>query len=301
MTASQYGFADLGEVITDRVSGAALLLVPVLLFELAVFVVPFFILLRISLTAQAVGQTNVPGTWTLESYLEILGSSTLHHFVAVSFEIGVIATVTTVVLGFAYAYIAWRATGWRKSLMLFSVVVTLLTTLVVKTFVWVPVLSPNGVISNGLQALHLVDDPLHLYPGFTAAIIGQTYVILPYTTLAIYSVLTTIDWSVVEAARDLGASRPRSIYEVVLPSAVPGLAVATVIAFAWNVGSYAAPFLLGSSRTRTMAMEVQSLMLNDFNWSMGSALAIVMMALVLLSVVVLFAALSRWEGGVEFL
>jgi len=300
MSTARYGATDVGELITDRVSGSALLLLPVLLFEIAVFIVPFFILVRISLTEQVVGQTHASGTLSFGAYLDILQSSSLHHFISNSFKIGVIATITTVVLGFAYAYITWRTSGWRKNLLLFSIVVTLLTTLVVKTFVWVPVLTPNGMISNGLQALQVVDEPIRLYPGFVAAIIGQTYVILPYTTLAIYSVLTTIDWELVEAARDLGASRPRSIYEVVLPSAVPGLVVATVIAFAWNVGSYAAPFLLGSSKDRTMAIEVQSLMLNDFNWALGSALAVVMMLLVFLSVLVLFVALSRWEGGVEF-
>lgn len=298
---STYQASDIGAFISDRVSGTGLLLIPVLLFEIVVFIVPFFILLRISLTEQAVEQTHIPGTWSLQAYVDILQSPSLHHYIIVSFQIGVIATITTVVLGFSYAYITWRTSGWRKIVMLFSIVVTLLTTLVVKTFVWVPVLSPNGLISNGLQAANLINEPLSLYPGFGAAIIGQTYVILPYTTLAIYSVLTTIDWEVVEAARDLNASRPRSIYEVVLPEAVPGLVVATVIAFAWNVGSYAAPFLLGSSRTRTMAIEVQSLMLGDFNWTLGSALAIVMMMLVLLSVVVLFVALSRWEGGVDFI
>jgi spermidine/putrescine transport system permease protein len=296
MVGTESAFGWLGERIKRQDSSTLFLLVPIAIFELVFFVVPFLILLRMSLNAQSTA-SFYESAWTLGAYQEVLGSSLLHQVVLFSLKLGVISTVLAVSIGLFYAYAAYRADGIRKSLLLFAVVVPLLTTLVVKTYAWRPLLAPSGVLNDVLRSLGLISTPITFAPGMVGTVVGQVYIVLPYAILAIYSVLSTLDWAVVEAARDLGASRPRSFFEVVLPAAMPGIAVASVVSFAWSVGAYAAPAQLGSGQQTTFAMFVENLMLSQFNWPYGAALSVVVLAIMMTISLAAFRLLGGVAGG----
>ncbi|AHF99875.1 ABC transporter permease [Halostagnicola larsenii XH-48] len=283
----------------SRSKRALLLMLPLVAFELLIFVAPFLILLRISVSeAGDRGAAYADGTWSLDAYADVLTSGVAREVIAHSFTIGIVATVIAVAVALLYAYAIWRAEGLRKSLLLFSVVLPLLTTLVVKTYAFRPLLSPTGTLNSLLESLGLLSTPLEIVPGLAGAIVGQVYIVLPYAVLAIYSVLATMDWQLVEAARDLGASRPRSVLEVVVPQAMPGIVVATVISFAWSVGSYAAPFLLGDNVT--FAMRVEGQILRDFQWPTATALSVVMIGAMLVVIAALVTVLSRFGGEMEY-
>jgi len=275
-----------------------LLMSPLILFELLVFVVPFLLLVRISFSEQSQSLPYAEGTFTVTSYVQVLQSELLQGTIAYSFKLGIIATLLTVVLAVFYAYATWRASGVRKSALLFSVVLPLLTTLVIKTYVWVPLLAPNGTANSLLLAVSLIRAPLQMVPNTFGVVIGQVYIVFPYAMLAIYSVLTTVEWELVEAARDLGASRTRSFFAVVLPEIMPGITVATVISFAWSVGAYSAPALLGAGSDRPFALEVQEQMLVNFNWPIATALSTIMLVLMFVSILVIYAVLGRFGGDV---
>lgn len=276
-----------------------LLMSPLILFELLVFVVPFLMLVRISVSAQSQGLPYAPGTFSTTAYAEVLTSGLLQGIIVYSFKLGIIATVITVALAVFYAYATWRADGLLGSALLFSVVLPLLTTLVIKTYAWVPLLSPDGTMNNLLLAVGLLQAPVQVVPNTLGVVIGQVYIVFPYAVLAIYSVLSTIDWELVEAARDLGASRPRSFVEVVLPEIMPGITVATIISFAWSVGAYSAPALLGAGSDRPFALEVQEQMLVNFNWPIATALSTIMLVLMFASILVIYALLGRYGGEIE--
>ncbi|SFS49594.1 ABC transporter permease [Halostagnicola kamekurae] len=286
-------------VARSRSKRALLLMAPLVIFELLIFVAPFLILLRISVSeAGERGTAYAEGTWSTDAYTNVLTSEVPREVIAHSFTIGLVATAIAVVVGLLYAYAIWRAEGFAKSLLLFSVILPLLTTLVVKTYAFRPLLSPTGTLNNLLESIGLLSTPLEIVPGLAGAIVGQVYIVLPYAVLAIYSVLATMDWQLVEAARDLGASRPRSVLEVVVPQAMPGIIVATVISFAWSVGSYAAPFLLGDNVT--FAMRVEGQILRDFQWPTATALSVVMIAAMLVVIGAIVAVLSRFGGEMEY-
>nr|WP_197052372.1 ABC transporter permease subunit [Halobellus rufus] len=175
-----------------------------------------------------------------------------------------------------------------KNALLFIVVVTLLTTLVVRLFSILIILSPNGPFNQLLVAIQVLREPTLLVTNLFGATVGQVYTIFPYTVLSIYSVLSILDWTKVEAARDLGATEIGSFREVVLPQITSGILVGAVISFAWSFGAYAAPFLLGSSGQDTAAMEVYRLMVTRFNWPLATALSFVVLLVVLASVSLLF-------------
>jgi spermidine/putrescine transport system permease protein len=299
---------DSGGAVLDRLwtpfeaqSGSrrsVLLMSPLILFELLVFVVPFAILVRISVSEQSQSLPYAEGTFTLASYIEVLESGLLQGIIVYSFRLGVVATVVAVVLATFYAYATWRADGLLKSALLFSVVLPLLTTLVIKTYAWVPLLAPNGTANNLLLAVGLLSSPVQIVPNTLGVVVGQVYVVFPYAMLAIYSVLSTVEWELVEAARDLGAGRIRSFYEVVLPEIMPGITVATIISFAWSVGAYSAPALLGAGSDRPFALEVQEQMLLNFNWPVATALSTIMLVLMFVSIVGIYAVLGRFGGDV---
>jgi spermidine/putrescine transport system permease protein len=276
-----------------------LLMTPLMLFEVLVFAVPFVILVRISFSEQAQSLPYAEGTFTIASYVEVLQSGLLQGIMIYSFKLGVIATVITVLLATFYAYATWRASGLLKSALLFSVVLPLLTTLVIKTYAWVPLLAPSGTVNTLLLAVGLLSSPIQVVPNTLGVVVGQVYIVFPYAMLAIYSVLSTVEWELVEAARDLGAGRVRSFFEVVLPEIMPGITVATIISFAWSVGAYSAPALLGAGSDRPFALEVQEQMLLNFNWPVATALSTVMLVLMFVSIVCIYAVLGRFGGGIS--
>lgn len=275
---------------------AKLLMVPLILFELVFFIVPLLYLLRISLYENTNAGAYAAGTWSVQSYIDVLESDLLYGLLVFTVKFTIVVMVITLALSILLAYATWRAEGTLKTALLFAIILPLLTTLVVKLYSWLLILSPVGPLNETLIAVGWIEDPLILVNNFTGTVVGQVYTALPYATLAIYSVLSTIDWSTVEAARDLGASRPRSFYEVVLPQALPGIAVGMVVTFAWSVGAYAAPALLGSATEKTFAIEVERLMLRQFNWPVAAALSIVLLLIVLASILVMFGLLNRWGG-----
>lgn len=275
---------------------AKLLMLPLILFELVFFIVPLLYLIRISLYEHTDAGAYADGTWSFQSYLNVLESDLLFGLLVFTVKFTIVVMVITLALSILLAYATWRAEGTLKTALLFAIILPLLTTLVVKLYSWLLILSPVGPLNETLIAAGWIEDPLILVNNFTGTVVGQVYTALPYATLAIYSVLSTIDWSTVESARDLGASRPRSFYEVVLPQALPGIAVGMVVTFAWSVGAYAAPALLGSATEKTFAIEVERLMLRQFNWPLAAALSIVLLLIVLASILVMFGLLNRWGG-----
>ncbi|WP_232688463.1 ABC transporter permease [Halobacterium zhouii] len=291
-------FEWFGEKIKSRGSRNIFLVAPLAAFELVFFLIPFLILVRMSLNAN-VDPGFYASAFTLEGYRAVLESSLYHQLIIFSFKLGVVATVLAVGLALFYAYAAYQAEGFRQSVLLFSVILPLLTTLVVKTYAWRPLLAPNGVLNDILLGLGVIGTPISFAPGIVGTLVGQVYIVFPYAVLAIYSVLTTMDWDTVEAARDLGASRPRSFFEVVVPEVLPGIAVATVMSFAWSVGAYAAPSQLGSGQQTTFAMEIESLMLTQFDYPTGAAFSLLMLGGMLVVSLAVMRLLTGSIGGVQ--
>ncbi len=292
----QSPFSRLGNWFQRGSSRATLLMVPLIVFEVIFFIVPLLYLFRISLYAPTGDGAYAPGTWSIQSYIEVLTSELIIGLLVFTLKFTLVVTVVTLVLATLLSYAVWRADGVLKTALLFTVILPLLTTLVVKLYSWLLLLSPIGPFNSILMGAGVIEQPMILVNNFLGTVVGQIYTALPYATLAIYSVMSTIEWETVQAARDLGASRPRSVLEVVLPQTLSGISVAMVVTFAWGVGAYASPALLGSASETTFAIEVERLMLQQFNWPVASALSIVLLVFVLFSILLMFTAMNRWGG-----
>jgi spermidine/putrescine transport system permease protein len=273
---------------------AAALIAPLLLFDLLVFVAPFGLLLRISLSERQPARAYAEGTWSTGGYEYLLDpSNTLASVLGFTFAFAVVVTVLSVAVATLYAHAMWRANGALRIVLTAGALVSMFTAIVVKLFAAILVISPDGVLNAALVGSGLLSEPLRLVNNAAGAVIGQLYIVVPYSVLAVYSVLSTVDESLIEAARDLGASGPSAFREVVVPHAVPGMLVAGVISFTWSVGSYAAPLLLGSGSERTAGIAVSDLLLREFDWPAAAALAITVTLSVVVALLATRAGLSR--------
>jgi spermidine/putrescine transport system permease protein len=278
----------------------AALVVPLLLFDLLVFVVPFGYLLRISLTERVTAQAYAEGTWSLDGYDYLLSAPTLREVFLFTLGFAAVTTLVAVVVAVVYAYAMWQASGALRVVLTAGVLVSLFTAIVVKLFAAVLVFSPNGVVNSLLVGLGLLDESLLLVNNAVGAVLAQLYIVVPYAVLAVYSVLSTVEESLLEAARDLGAGRLRAFRAVVIPHVVPGLLVAGVISFTWSVGAYAAPLLVGSGSERTAGMAVSNLLLDQFDWPAASALAVVVTVTVFATLALGQALVSRYTVSSGF-
>lgn len=277
-----------------------LLVAPVLMFEVVVFLGAILYLVRLSLYVPADVAPYRPGTWTLSNYANVLTDPLLQSRLVYSLLLGAVVTAITLVLGFVYAYAAWRASGRKRLLLLGAVLVELLISIVIKVFVWVPILSPEGTVNDALQAVGIITESLALVNNDIGVVIGLVYSMFPYVVLAVYAVLSTLDWATVEAARDLGASRVRSVLSVVVPQAVPGLVAGGITAFAWSTVAYAAPTVLGSKAQHTVASDANRFITN-FEWPRAAALGVEAVVVVVLVVALALAVIRRFgpSGATE--
>lgn len=285
------------ESVRDR---SMWLVAPLVVLELGFFVTPLLYLIRISLYENSQQQLYVDGTWTLASYRSILTSSYVHDLLFYTFELAVTATVLTLIVGVLYSYAMWRAGGVLQAVLIGGIVFPFFVTLVVRVFAWYMLLAPGGTINDALVNFGMAGEPLELMNNNLGVVIGQLYINLPYAVLAIYGVLETMDWEVVEAAKDLGASRTRAFFEVIVPHMAPGIVVAAVISFAWSFGAYTAPKFLGSGAQQTIAIEVEYLLMRQFNWAAASALAVVGMVVIVGVLLVCSYLLGRWGGETTY-
>ena len=288
---------SLGLPSVDETTRTRLLLAPLLLFDLLVFVVPMGYLVRVSLTERSTGGALVRGTWSVEGYRFLLDSSVVVGVFGFTMAFAVGVTLLSVAVGSLYAYAAWRGSRLTRTVLLAGVVMSMFTTLVVKLFAALVVFSPEGVLNDVLLAGGLVGEPLLLVNNEVGVVLGQLYVVVPYVVLSVYSTLTALEDSLVEAAADLGATPVRAAREVVLPHALPGMAVGGVIAFAWSAGAFAAPILLGSLGERTVAVEVNNLLQQQFDYPPAAALAVVLTLVVLVVLAVGLYGLRRYGGA----
>lgn len=271
-----------------------LLVVPIVGFELVVFAGALLYLLRMSFYASTPDGLYQPGTWTLDNYAQLVTDGYLQGRLLFSLQLGAVVTAITLIVGFVYAYAAWRADGRFRAVLLGAVLVELLISIVIKVYAWVPLLAPNGTINSLLVGGRVVTDPIELLGTEIGVVIGLVYSMLPYVVLAVYAVLTSLDWALVEAARDLGASRPRSILEIVVPQAVPGLLGGGITAFSWSTVAFAAPSILGSPSERTVASEAGRFVNTTFDWPRAAALGIEAVVVVVLVIGVTVGLIRRF-------
>jgi len=208
-------------------------------------------------------------------------------------------TAACVLAAFPLAFFIAALPARFKNVALTLVIIPFWTNLLIRTYAWQILLGSDGVVARAASALGLVRAGAPLYPGFFAISVGMLCGYVPFLVLPLYTAMEKLDWSIAEAAMDLGADGPRVFRHAILPQVAPGLAAGVVLVFIPATGQFVIPDLLGGAKTALLGNAIQQQFGVSRDWPFGSALALVGMAVVMLGLWIY--ARSAGESAQELL
>ncbi|MXN20502.1 ABC transporter permease subunit [Pseudooceanicola sp. GBMRC 2024] len=275
-----------------RIGSVAGLLSPATLLVLGSLVLPMLTLLRYSFNAYD-PIVLMRETFTLENYLRFLAEPYFHEVILTTLAVALVSTCGSSILGFPIAYFLARTQSRFKSLLVVLVIFPLLVGNVVRAAGWIALFGSRGVINVTLMKLGLISQPIEIMYTDFAVIIGTLSVVLPFMILTLQGVIENVDFSIVDAALNLGASRAKAFTRIFLPMIMPGVLAGFVLIFILCMNAYATPYLLGGPGYKMMAPALYDQISSAANWPFGSALAFILMAVTVISTLLVTRLTTR--------
>jgi putrescine transport system permease protein len=269
------------------------------------FLLPLLIIVKISLAESVVGIPPYTPLFaadgggiklqaTLANFALIASDDLYLRAYLGSLANAALATALCLLLGYPIAYAIARARGARRQLLLFLVMLPFWTSFLIRVYAWIAILQPNGLLNEFLIGLGLITAPLPLLNNQFSVELGLVYSYLPFMVLPLYGSLSALDWSLAEAAADLGA-RPRQVFSrVTLPLTLPGIAAGSLLVLIPAIGEFVIPDLLGGPDTLMIGKVLWDEFFNNRDWPVAAAIAV---ALVAALAVPLLAAQRFLERG----
>jgi putrescine transport system permease protein len=277
------------------------------LWLLLFFLLPFAIVLRISLAEPLLAQPPYSALWewvdgsvlavrlNLANYLLVLQDELFLSALLGSLWIALVCTLLCLLIGYPMAYaIATAPERWRVALLML-IVLPFWTSFLIRVYAWIGILKPNGLLNNFLIWLGMIEEPLAILHTPLAIYIGIVYSYLPFMILPLYATLTRLDLTLLEAAADLGCRPARAFLRVTLPLSLPGIIAGSMLVFIPAVGEFVIPDLLGGPDSLMIGRMLWTEFFSNKDWPLASALAIVL----LLLLVVPFVLMQRWQQRIE--
>jgi len=268
------------------------------LWMLLFFAIPFFIVLKISFSTQAVAippytpvmeyaDGAVHLKLNLTHYLELASNDKYIQAYLSSLKIAAISTALCLAIGYPMAYVIARLPATTRNTALMLVVMPSWISFLIRVYAWIGILQTNGLLNKALLAMGLIDAPLRMMNTPVAAYIGIVYAYLPFMILPLYANLVKLDLRLLEAAYDLGARPWKAFLTITVPMSKAGIIAGCMLVMIPAVGEFVIPELLGGPGTLMIGRQLWSEFFNAGNWPMASAVAITML-LLLLAPIVLF-------------
>lgn len=258
-------------------SGLFLTVLPLYLFTLCFVVGPLLYMVALSFATNGSGSSTI-WSFTLENYKKIAEPVYLKSFVQ-SFQLAITSTLLIVLMGYPFGYfMAKLAAKWKKRMMLL-IMVPFWTSSLIRMYGWILILQAKGVLNGFLMKLGLIEEPLKILYSYPAVVIGMVYALLPFMVLAVYSSVEKMDWSYVEAARDLGANAVKAFFTVTFKLTLPGLLTGVILTFIPSMGLFFIADILGGNKIVLVGSVIQDQLTRGSNWPFAAALAVVLMLL----------------------
>ncbi|QCI63968.1 ABC transporter permease [Phreatobacter stygius] len=267
----------------------ALLLLPVLLL------LAMFFASAIHLFSS--GFTDDNG-WSLRYFRQIVNRPDYHVVFARTILSSLVVSVLSVVLSYPIALLLWRTDRWRNTLLI-VVLVPWLVSLVVRTYGWLVLLGPKGVINAMLAWVGVIDQPLALMFNDLGIIIGLTHVLIPFAVISILSSLLAIEANLEEASGVLGAGGYQTFRYIVLPLSLPGAFTALMVIFLASIGAIVTPILLGGMSHQFVGSQIYQEVMYTFNINKAAAWSICLLSISFLSLLLLKLIERRLIKGQE--
>lgn len=279
------------------------------LWLLVLFLVPFLIVFKISLSGTAIAippytpvwswgdglgaLTDKLGQLTIDNYLWLLDDTLYIKAYLSSVSIAAVSTVLALLIGFPLAYGIARAPQNLRAILLMLVILPFWTSFLIRVYAWIGILKPEGLLNQLLLSIGVIDTPLVIMNTHTAIFIGIVYSYLPFMVLPIYASLEKMDYSLVEAAQDLGCRPIMAFWKITFPLALPGVAAGCLLVFIPAVGEFVIPDLLGGSQTLMIGKTLWSEFFSNRDWPVASAVAIILLLILVVPIVLFQQAQAR--------
>ncbi|MGE0284410.1 MAG: ABC transporter permease subunit [Rhizobiaceae bacterium] len=281
------------------------------LWLLFFFLIPFFIVFKISLSQTTIAMPPytpvVDGIgdlfsklseFSFDNYIWLTDDPLYYRAYIRSVVIAGIATFLTLLIGYPIAYGMARAPTTLRPTLLMLVILPFWTSFLIRVYAWIGILKPEGLLNQFLISLNIIDTPLIILNTDWAIYIGIVYSYLPFMVLPLYSTLEKMDYTLIEAANDLGCPPLSAFWKITFPLSLPGVVAGCLLVFIPAVGEFVIPDLLGGSET----LMIGKTLWNEFNanrdWPVSSAVAIVLLLLLVVPIMIFqhYQAKAQEEG-----
>lgn len=263
---------------------------PSYVYLIFLFAIPLVAVFVFSFASRSRTGRPVLADWNLDSWANLL-DPVVGAIAWRSLWLAVVNTVLCLLIGYPFAY--WIATRPRmasRNLLLVLVLIPFWSNFLVRTYAWRTLLDSDGLVTRFGQATGLWDQLLFTIP---AVFIGLLYGYLPFMVLPLYAAIERIDWSLVEAARDLYASGSDAFRKVTLPLSRPGIVAGSILVFIPSLGAYVTPDILGGAKTTLLGNYIVTQFGAARNWPFGAALSSAILAVMLVATVYYFRSGAR--------
>ena len=277
--------------LSSQKSEPFFLVSPGLFFLILAFFMPALHMLSLSFIAPE----NEGGGLTLAHYAKFFKDSYYVVIAQRTFRLSLFITTICLIMGFPLALIIKRSRPWLRTGLILLVILPLMTSVVIRTFGWLVILGPGGMLSWVLQSLRIIDDQISLMHTEIGIVIAMVHVLLPFMVLTILGSLKRIGSDLEEAGRVMGANFLRTIWHINLPLAMPGLVSGSLLVFALSISSFITPSLVGGVRIPMMAGSIYQQVAGSFDWGFAAALSVLLLG-VTLTLIVPYMNIFRSKG-----
>jgi putrescine transport system permease protein len=259
------------------------------------FLVPFLIVLKISLSQTAIALPpyvpvlDLDKGWSgvkdfvaglgLDNYASLFSDEIYGLSYLKSLKVAAVSTAILLAIGYPLAYGMARAPRRAQSVLVMLVILPFWTSFLIRIYAWINILQSDGLLNRALQALHVIDAPVAWLASDTAIYIGIVYSYLPFMVLPLYATLEKMDLTLLEAAADLGARPTVAFWRITVPLSLPGVAAGALLCFIPITGEFVIPDLLGGSDSLMIGQTLWTEFFSNKDWPVASALAVVLLIL----------------------
>lgn len=277
-------------------SGRTFIISATFLWFILFLLIPFGIVFKISFSEMA---TSIPPytslfrwandmlqlTLNFGNYLFLLTDDLYAAAYLSSIQIAVFSTLLCLLIGYPMAYFIARTEGPARHILLMLVVLPSWTSFLIRVYAWMGILKNDGLVNNVLMGLGIIQEPLILLHTNFAVYLGIVYGYLPFMILPLYAILIKLDYSLLDAASDLGARPWKSFLTITLPLSRSGIIAGSMLVFIPAVGEFVIPDLLGGPDTLMIGKVLWQEFFNNRDWPVASAVAVIMVLLLLIPIV----------------
>ena len=265
---------------------------PYVIWSAIFIVVPLLLIIFFGFTKQDGGEYM----FSLENFQRLLDPVYLKVFTR-SIWLAFISTVICIIVGYPVAYIIAKKNPSKRGTLLLLFILPMWMNFLLRTYAWAALLGKNGMLNTLIVALGF--EPLEILYTDSAVLLGMVYNFLPFMVLPIFTVLSKMDQDLINAASDLGATKTQVFTKVILPLSLPGVASGITMVFMPAVSTFIISKLLGGGQYMLLGNLIEQQFMVTGDWNFGSAVSIVMMIMILISMALMskFDGESKKEGG----